>query len=242
MTSLRSVREELVGATGGAELHHLDPPLPPPQRWGGKRGDAQLGQLTPIGLSKVKVQGAVPLRVKELLPVVEICLHQLNHFGPDLITTGADTGAEASYDVSGATAVGFRHGRDRLHSNPRDGAPPAGVGQANGSPDGIVEQNGQAIGKAEHEGHAGSIGDQNVGDREHSAAILRPHQGHLTSVDLLGDGDVSSRDAQGLADEAVVGLYRFTVITDEEAHVERIIRRMAHPTQPREYTMKNLIV
>jgi hypothetical protein len=108
--------------------------------------------------------------------------------------------------------------------------------------DGIIEQNGQAVGEAEHEGHAGSVGDQSVGDREHSAAVLRPHQGHLAPVDLLGGSDVASSDAQSLADEVVVGLYHFTVVADEVAHVEGIIRKGARSTQPREYAMKNLIV
>jgi hypothetical protein len=114
--------------------------------------------------------------------------------------------------------------------------------QANGLVDGIVEQNRQAIGKAEQEGHAGSIGDQSVGDRHHSAAIPRPHQGHLAPVDLLGGGEVPSRDAQDLADEVMVGLHCFTVVADEVAHVEGIIRGVAHPTQPREHAMKDPIV
>jgi hypothetical protein len=61
-------------------------------------------------------------------------------------------------------------------------------------------------------------------------------------VHLVGGGDVPSRDTQSLADEVVIGLHCLVVIADEVAHVEGIIWRGAHPAQPREHAMEDLIV
>ena len=174
--------------------------------------------------------------------MIETCFHRSYHLGPDLVTTGANARTEASYDVGGAAAVGFHHSRSRLRSDPPDGALPAGVGQANSPADGVIEQNGQAIGEAEHEGDAGGIGDQGIGGRDHSTAILRPDQGHPAPVHLVGSGDIPSRDAQGLIDEVVIGLHCLVAVADEVAHIEGIERRGAHSTQPREYAMKDLIM
>jgi len=95
---LSPMGEEIVGATGGAKLTHLNPLY------------AKLDQLTPVGLPEVEVKGAVPLGPKEPLPMIEPGFHQLYHLSPDLVATGPDARTQASYDVGGAAAVGFHHG------------------------------------------------------------------------------------------------------------------------------------
>jgi len=104
------------------------------------------------------------------------------------------------------------------------------VSQANGPADGVVEQNGQAVGEAEHEGYAGSVGDQSIGGRDHLTTIIRPDQRHPAPVHLMGGGDIASRDAQGVVDEIMVSLHQLMIVTDQVTHVERLAGRRAYPT------------
>jgi len=101
--------------------------------------DTKLDQLALAGRPEVEVKGAIPLGPKEPLPRIELCLHQFYHLSPNLVATGANAWAEASYDVGGAAAAGFHHSGERLRSNPFDGAFPASVGQADHLVDGVIE-------------------------------------------------------------------------------------------------------
>jgi hypothetical protein len=222
--------EELVVVAGRAQARYLD------------LMDAQSSQLQPVGFPQVKVAGTVPLLVEQLGLLWENLPDQFYHIFTDLITAGANGRPNTGDEICRAAAVGLHHSFDRLLGRLAESAFPSGVSQTYSPPDRIVEGDRHAIGEAEHEKYTGTIGDQSVGLEGDPAPILWSDHSHIGTVHLVGRDDVAPADAQGPADEVIVGVHGLLVIAHRFAHIQPVVRRAAEPTQPAENPVDDLTV
>ncbi len=116
------------------------------------------------------------------------------------------------------------------------------MSQADSPLNGIVEGDGHAIGEAEHEKYARTIGDQSIGLEGDPAPIIGSNHSHVGTVHLIGRGDVAPVDAQGPADEVMVGVHGLLVVAHRFAHVQPMVRGATGPTQPGENAVDDLSV
>lgn len=110
------------------------------------------------------------------------------HLGPDLVAGTADRGPQVDIERVGAGAERADRRESRLNDAGR-GAPPAGVGEAEGAAVGIDEEDGHTVGDGDGEQNAGLGRDDGVGLAEYGdtgagGAIAVAHGGtvHLTAA------------------------------------------------------------
>jgi hypothetical protein len=160
-------------------------------------------------------------------------LDRHDDFVADFVTARADGRTDAGKEVLGLRAEGFLHLTDGLARNPRDGAAPAGVRDADRARDRVVEKDGGAVGGENDERSLRAVGDQRIGVVESAAFVTRRHVRDVRLMYLLPKYEMVRLFSDDIGGALAVFTHAVGFIPGLAAEIERRVRAGAHAAVPR---------
>ncbi len=165
-------------------------------------------------------------------------LNRVHDLRPDLIAARPDGRADPGDDILRARAERFRHGPHSRWACPGQSSSPARVRQPDGPLYGVIQQKRHTVGKAHHQRHAGISGDDPIRfGRWPRRSLPGADHKHFCAVHLPGGASLLITHRHRSRHPSAVFPYMGQVVTDGRSDVQRIERRGADSTAPREHSM-----